>query len=191
MKNKGLLIGCAVGGIILIAFGFFVIKGVETYNNIADLNQAVSNQWVQVEDQYQKRTDLVPSLTEAVKDFSNFEQDVLTQITKAHLAVSNINTNNQLHDDPHTLQKFQSAQGELTAAIKNLVFTIENYPELKANENVLQLQAQLVRTENQLLVEKKKYNHYAEDFNIAIKKFPVSLLAGMLGFKEKFYLNSL
>jgi len=137
MKNKGLLIGCAVGGIILIAFGFFVIKGVEIYSNIADLNQAVSNQWVQVENQYQKRTDLIPGLTEAVKDFSNFEQDVLTKITKAHIAVCNIPTNDQLPDDPLTLQKFQSTQGELTAAIKNLVFTIENYPELKANENVL------------------------------------------------------
>ena len=139
MKNKGLIIGCVAGGIILIAFGFFVIRGVEIYNNIADLNQAVSNQWVQVENQYQKRTDLIPDLTEAIKDFSNFEKDVLTKITKAHIAVCNIPTNDQLPDDPLTLQKFQKTQNELTTAISDFELTIEDYPELKANENILQV----------------------------------------------------
>ncbi len=190
MKNKGLIIGCVSGGIILIAFGFFVIRGVEIYNNIADLNQAVSNQWIEVENQYQKRTDLIPNLTESVKDFANFKQDVLTQITKAHFAVCNIPTNNQLLDNPQKLQKFQKVQNDLTIAISEFELTIEDYPELKANENILQLQAQLVRTENQILVEKRKFNKHSEDFNIAIRKFPVSLLAGILGFKEKIYLNS-
>lgn len=187
MKNKGMMVGCAIGGVILFAIAFIVYWIILVNNNLVDLQQGVIKQWAQVENQYQRRTDLIPNLVNTVKGYANFEKDVLTKVTEARAKVSQFNITPEVLNDPQAFAKFQSLQGELSGALSRLLVTVENYPQLKANENFLQLQAQLEGTENRISVERKKFNEAVQQYNTTIKKFPASFFAGMLGFKEKQY----
>lgn len=190
MKSKGLMIGCALGGVILIAIAFLVVWGISLNNDLITLEQASIQQWAQVENQYQRRADLVPNLVNTVKGYANFEKDVLTKVTEARAKVSQFNITPEVLNDQQAFEKFQSLQGELSGALSRLLVTVENYPELKANENFLQLQAQLEGTENRISVERKKFNETVQQYNTTIKKFPASFIAGMLGFSEKQYFKS-
>ena len=191
MKNKGLMIGCAIGAIILIASGMLVAWGVSSYNNMISLDQAVIQQWSQVENQYQRRADLIPNLVNTVKGYADFEKEVLTKVTEARARVSQFNITPEVLNDPQAFAKFQSLQGELSGALSRLLVTVENYPQLKANENFLQLQAQLEGTENRISVERKKFNEVVQSYNTTIKIFPASMLAGMFGFSEKQYFKAI
>ena len=153
-----MILGCAVGAVILIAVGLLVVWGIGVYNNIISLEQQVTQQWAQVENQYQRRADLIPNLVNTVKGYANFEKEVLTQVTEARARVSQFNVTSEVLNDPQAFQKFQEYQGELGNALARLLVTVENYPELKANENFLQLQAQLEGTENRISVERRKFN---------------------------------
>jgi LemA protein len=191
MKNKGMMIGCAIGAVILLAIGMLVVWGINSYNNMVSLDQEVIKQWSQVENQYQRRADLIPNLVNTVKGYADFEKDVLTKVTEARAKVSQFNITPELLNDPQAFAKFQSLQGELSGALSRLLVTVENYPQLKANENFLQLQAQLEGTENRISVERKKFNEVVQSYNTTIKRFPASMLAGMFGFGEKQYFKAI
>jgi LemA protein len=191
MKNKGMMIGCAIGGIVLLVVGMLVAWGISSYNNMVSLDQAVIQSWSQVENQYQRRADLIPNLVNTVKGYADFEKDVLTKVTEARARVSQFNITPEVLNDPQAFAKFQSLQGELSGALSRLLVTVENYPQLKANENFLQLQAQLEGTENRISVERKKFNEVVQSYNTTIKRFPASMLAGMFGFGEKQYFKAI
>lgn len=190
MKNKGMMIGCAIGGVILLAIALIVSWVISVNNNLVSLEQGVIQQWSQVENQYQRRADLIPNLVNTVKGYADFEKTVLTNVTEARAKVSQFNITPEVLNDPQAFAKFQSLQGELSGALSRLLVTVENYPQLKANENFLQLQAQLEGTENRISVERRKFNETVQQYNTTIKKFPASFLAGLLGFKEKQYFTS-
>jgi len=143
MKNKAFTILIIVLAVILIFFGILVIWGVGVYNNLITSEQNVIKQWAQVENQYQRRTDLIPNLVNTVKGYANFEKQVLTDVVEARAKVGQFTVTPEVLNDPQSFQKFQSVQGELSSALSRLLAVVENYPELKANENFLQLQAQL------------------------------------------------
>ncbi|MFZ2324757.1 MAG: LemA family protein [Ignavibacteriaceae bacterium] len=190
MKNKSMMVGCGIGAIILLAVAMVVFWVISLNNNLVSLEQGVIQQWSQVENQYQRRADLIPNLVNTVKGYANFEKEVLTKVTEARAKVSQFNITPEVLNDPQAFAKFQSLQGELSGALSRLLVTVENYPELKANENFLQLQAQLEGTENRISVERKKFNESVQQYNTSIKKFPASFLASMLGFKEKQYFTA-
>lgn len=190
MKNKGLIVGLAIGGVLIIGAILLVMWGISVYNNLVAAEQNVLKQWSQVENQYQRRADLIPNLVNTVKGYANFEKEVLTQVTEARARVGQFNVTPEVLNDPQAFEKFQSVQGDLSSALSRLLAVVENYPELKANENFLQLQAQLEGTENRISVERKRFNETVQEYNTMIKRFPASMLAGMFGFSEKQYFRA-
>lgn len=188
--KKGTIIGLSVVGVILLFLILAVSWGIRSYNNFVTLDQDVQRSWSQVENQYQRRADLIPNLVNTVKGYANFEQKVLTDVTEARARVGQFNITPEVLNDPAAFQKFQQLQGDLSSALSRLLVTVENYPELKANEGFLQLQAQLEGTENRISVERKKFNESVQSYNTATKKFPVVLIAGLLGFKERPYFQA-
>ena len=130
--KRGMVIGCAVGGFILVVIAIMVIWGINAYNNLVTLNEAVNQSWSQVENQYQRRADLIPNLVNTVKGYANFERGVLTDVTEARAKVSQMTVTPEVLNDPQAFQKFQAAQGQLSGALSRLLVTVENYPELKA-----------------------------------------------------------
>lgn len=190
MKSKGLIVGLAIGGVLIIGAILLVMWGISVYNNLVAAEQNVLKQWSQVENQYQRRADLIPNLVNTVKGYANFEKEVLTQVTEARARVGQFNVTPEVLNDPQAFEKFQSVQGDLSSALSRLLAVVENYPELKANENFLQLQAQLEGTENRISVERKRFNETVQEYNTMIKRLPASLLAGMVGFSEKQYFKA-
>lgn len=191
MKNKGLIISGIAGGIILILFAFLIIKGIENYNNLIQLDNAVSKQWSELCMKLEKRTDLAPSLTDAVKAYVGFDSSSIIKLNDAYNNVTNVLDKSDLPDDSFTFHKYEDAQMELANSISDVLIQLENYPELKANENILQLRAQIVRNENQLNDELKKFNATVDSYNQSIERFPASIIALILRFKEKNYFQTL
>jgi LemA protein len=152
------------------------------YNTIQQKDEAVKAAWSQVLNVYKRRADLVPNLVATVKGYAAHEAQVLTQVTEARAKVGSINVN---ADDPASLAQFQQAQGELQSAIGRLLVVSENYPQLKADQNFLQLQAQLEGTENRITVERQRYIETVQDYNTYIRSFPQNLVAMMFGYKVK------
>ncbi len=190
MKKKGLLIGGIVGGVILLLIIIFISWGVGAYNNLVSSNETVTQSWSQVENQYQRRLDLIPNLVNTVKGYANFEKEVLTRVTEARASASSFQVTPEVLNDPNAFQRFQQLQGDLSSALSRLLVTVENYPELKANENFLQLQAQLEGTENRIAVERRKFNESVQNYNTTIKRFPTNMIAGMYNFNEKQYFQA-
>lgn len=188
--KRGTIIGCAVAGFILLVIAILVIWGINSYNNLVTLNESVNQSWSQVQNQYQRRTDLIPNLVNTVKGYANFERGVLTDVTEARAKVSQMTVTPEVLNDPEAFQKFQQAQGQLTGALSRLLVTVENYPDLKANENFLQLQAQLEGTENRIAVERRRFNETVQNYNTTIKRFPNSAFAAIFGFKQKQYFQA-
>jgi LemA protein len=152
------------------------------YNTIQQKDEAVKAAWSQVLNVYKRRADLVPNLVATVRGYASHEQQVLTQVTEARSKVGSINVN---ANDPASLAQFQQAQGELQSAIGRLLVVTENYPQLKADQNFLQLQAQLEGTENRITVERQRYIGTVQDYNTYIRQFPTNLTAMMFGYKPK------
>jgi LemA protein len=192
MGRLGLL-GClgAVVLILLIGGGWFV--GVR--NHMVELDQQVQAQWAQVENDYQRRFDLIPNLVRTVQGAANFEKSTLEAVISARSRVGQVQapaggppgTPSNLPNDPNAMAQFAGAQENLTGALSRLLVVVERYPDLKSNQNFLELQSQLEGTENRIAVERKRYNDVAQTFNTATKKFPANLVANMSGFKEKAY----
>jgi LemA protein len=191
MKNKGLLIGCSIGAVILLFVFLVFTYGVSKYNQLVSLNEEVNKAWSQVENQYQRRYDLIPNLVETVKGVANFEKETYIAVTEARAKVGQIQITPQMLEDPKAFERFQAAQDNLSSALSRLLVAVENYPQLKANENFLQLQAQLEGTENRISVERKRFNEAVQNYNTAIKRFPTNLIAGMFGFREKQYFKAM
>jgi LemA protein len=152
------------------------------YNQIQQKDEAVTAAWSQVLNVYKRRADLVPNLVATVKGYASHEERVFTEVTQARSKVGSINVN---ADDPASLAQFQQAQGELQSAIGRLLVVSENYPQLKADQNFLQLQAQLEGTENRITVERQRYIQAVQDFNTYIRQFPTNLTAKVFGYKPK------
>ena len=152
------------------------------YNTIQEKDEAVTAAWSQVLNVYKRRADLVPNLVATVKGYASHEERVFTEVAEARSRVGSINVN---ADDPASLEQFQAAQGQLQSAIGRLLLVSENYPQLKADQNFLQLQAQLEGTENRITVERQRYIERVQDFNTYIRRFPVNLTAKMFGYDTK------
>ena len=152
------------------------------YNTIQQKDEAVNAAWSQVLNVYKRRADLVPNLVATVKGYASHEERVLTEVTEARARVGSINVN---AEDPASLEQFQQAQGQLQSAIGRLLLVSENYPQLKADQNFLQLQAQLEGTENRITVERQRYIERVQDYNTYIRRFPVNLTAKMFGYDTK------
>ena len=152
------------------------------YNTIIQKDENVKAAWSQVINVYQRRADLIPNLVNTVKGYASHEQAVLTQVTEARAKVGSINVN---ADDPESLKAFQDAQAGMQSAIGRLMMVAENYPQLKADQNFLQLQAQLEGTENRITVERQRYIETVQDYNTYIRSFPQNLVAMIFGYKAK------
>lgn len=184
--KKGCLIAAVVAVVILLGvFGW--VKGM--YNGMVDNQQAVEAQWAQVENVYQRRADLVPNLVATVKGYAKHEQQTLENVVNARANATSVKID-PTKLDAASLKKFQDAQGELGTALGKLLAVREAYPDLKANQNFLELQSQLEGTENRITVERQKFNEVARDYNTSIKRFPANLFAGMFGFESKPYFEA-
>ena len=182
--------GKLIGIIIVVALLFVVVTGVSGYNGLVKKNETVNQQWGQVENVYQRRADLIPNLVETVKGAAKFEQETLTKVIEARASATQIKVTPEMLNDPQALQKFQAAQDQLSGALSRLLVTVEQYPDLKANANYMALQSQLEGTENRIAVERRRFNEVAQDYNVAVKRFPMNFLAGMFGFTPKAYFQA-
>lgn len=189
--KKGTIIGLSIAAIIILFIVILISWGIKTYNNLVTINEEVNQSWSQVENQYQRRADLIPNLVNTVKGYANFERGVLTDVTEARASVSQFKVTPEVLNDPQAFQKFEQLQGNLSNALSRLLVTVENYPELKANENFLQLQAQLEGTENRISVERRKFNLAVQNYNTTIKRFPSAFFASIFGFREKSYFKAI
>ena len=183
-------LGCI--GILVVLLVILGISFAGTYNRLVTLNQGVDSSWAEVENQYQRRADLVPNLVSTVQGAANFEKDTLTAVTEARASVGRATiTPGQAPTDPASLARFQQAQDQLGSALQRLLVVSERYPELRANQNFRDLQAQLEGTENRITVARGRFNESAQTYNTVLKKFPTNMLAGLFGFKEKPYFKAI
>lgn len=160
------------------------------YNSLVEQEERINGAWSQVENQYQRRADLIPNLVSTVKGYAEFEKSVLTDVTDARSRVGSVQIKAEDLNDPEKFQKYQEAQDKLSSSLSRLLLVAENYPNLKANENFLQLQSQLEGTENRISVERKKFNDAVQEYNTSIRSFPTLISAKIFGFKDKAYFKS-
>ena len=184
MKRSYVVIIVIIAVVLVL---FFWIKGM--YNSMVRTDETVSQAWAQVENVYQRRADLVPNLVATVKGYAEHESSTLEAVVEARAKAT------QATVDPSTLSeeelaRFMSAQNELGTAIGRLLVSVERYPDLKANQNFLELQAQLEGTENRITVERQKFNEAARNYNVTIRRFPNNIFAGMFGFEKKGYFEA-
>ncbi len=185
MKKKWIIIAVIVIIIIVI---YSTFKG--SYNNMVNYNESIKSQWAQVENVYQRRADLIPNLVNTVKGYAEHEKQTLTDVISARAKATSVNI------DPSnltnaSLQQFQQAQTGLSSALSKLMVVVEKYPDLKANQNFLELQSQLEGTENRIANERRKFNDDTKIFNVFIKKFPENIYASIFGFEEKPYFKAM
>jgi LemA protein len=175
--------------IVAVIVVIFIFRGCSGYNKLVGLREQVNRDWSNVENVYQRRADLIPNLVNTVKGYAAHEQETFTMVTEARSKATSVTIDaaNMTEED---LKRFQALQGELSSALSRLLAVAENYPDLKANQNFLELQAQLEGTENRIAVERRKFNETANAYNTAIKQFPTVIFAGWFGFKERPYFEA-
>ena len=181
MKKTGIIIAIVVGVILL--------WGVSTYNGFIKKQENMVKAWSQVENVYQRRADLVPNLVALVKNYAEYEQGTLIAVTEARAKAANATVNTENFDE-NEFANFESAQNELGNSLNRLIVSVENYPDLKANEEYLTLQAQLAGCENRILTERQRFNEAAQDYNQSVRKFPSSIVANMFGFEKRPYFEA-
>ena len=175
--------------IIVAVVAIIAIWAVSGYNSLVGMDENVSNQWANVETQYQRRADLIPNLVNTVKGYAAHEKETLEGVIAARSQATQIKVDpNDL--TPEKLAEYQKAQGQLASALGKLLAITENYPDLKANQNFLELQAQLEGTENRINVARKNFNDAAKAYNTAIRRFPKNILAGLFGFDKRAYFEA-
>lgn len=183
--KKGYIVLIVIAVVILSIFFWF--RG--SYNGMVSMSETVSSQWSNVENQYQRRLDLIPNLVNTVKGYAAHEQQTLEDVVNARAKATQTQINfDQL--DETTLKKVNNVQGELSSALSRLMAISESYPDLKANQNFLELQAQLEGTENRIAVERRKFNETVKNYNAYIRQFPKNMIAGMFGFVPKPYFEA-
>ncbi|HEX4639604.1 MAG TPA: LemA family protein [Chthoniobacterales bacterium] len=180
-------IGC--GGLLVILVFIGIVAALAlmgSYNRLVTLDQNVNKKWGDVQSVYQRRADLIPNLVNTVQGAANFEKSTLTEVTNARASVGRVQIDpNKAPTDARQLAEFQAAQGQLSNALSRLLVVSERYPELKASQNFLGLQAQLEGTENRISVERNNFNGAVQEFNVAVRRFPTNLIAGMFGFSQR------
>ncbi|MGI6719061.1 MAG: LemA family protein [Bacteroidales bacterium] len=181
-KSKGLTI-------VLIIIAIIVIWGIGAYNKLVKADEAVQSQWAQVENVYQRRADLIPNLVETVKGYAVHERETLESVIEARSKAmsTQVDASNLTEEN---IANFDAAQSAFSSALSRLMVVVERYPDLKANQNFLELQAQLEGTENRIAVERKRFNEEAKNFNTYRRVFPRSIIANMFGFEKKAYFES-
>ena len=181
----------AVIAVVVVIAGLFYKFSIGTYNKIVDLDENVSAAWSQVENQYQRRLDLIPNLVNSVKGYAKHEEELFTSLAEARSKAGGIvNIDSSIIDNPEKFAEYQKIQGELSAGLQRLMAVSENYPELKANQNFLALQDELAGTENRIATARKRFNDAAKAYNTCIRKFPESLVAERKGFEKKAYFEA-
>lgn len=175
--------------IILAVVAIIVIWAISGYNGLVSMDENVSGQWSNVETQYQRRTDLIPNLVNTVKGYAAHEKETLEGVIAARSQATQIKVD-PTDLTPEKLAEYQKAQGQLATALGKLLAITENYPDLKANQNFLELQAQLEGTENRINVARKNFNDAAKAYNTAIRRFPRNILAGLFGFDKRAYFEA-
>lgn len=173
-------------GVVVI----LVLYGISVNNSLVDKQETVNQSWAQVENQYQRRADLVPNLVNTVKGAADFEQETLTNVIEARSRATSIQVSSDDLNDPQKVEQFRQAQQQLSGALSRLLVTVEKYPELKANQNFRDLQVQLEGTENRIAVERQRFNESVQSYNTSIRRFPGNLFAGLLGFDNKAYFKA-
>lgn len=167
-----------------------VFTGIGTYNTLVEEEQTVEQSWAQVENQYQRRADLVPNLVNTVKGAADFEQETLTDVVEARSRATSIQLSADDLNDPQQVEQFQQAQEQLSGALSRLLVTVEEYPEIKANENFRDLQVQLEGTENRISTERQRFNESVQQYNTTVRSFPNNMFAGVFGFDQKAYFEA-
>ncbi len=175
--------------IIAVLVVFLALLGSCSYNSMVDKQEGVSKAWSNVENQYQRRSDLIPNLVNTVKGYAKHEQGTLQGVVEARSKATQIKIDPE-NLTPEKLQSYQKAQGDVSSALGKLLMLTENYPDLKANQNFLELQAQLEGTENRIAVERGRFNEITKEYNAYIRKFPKNIFAGMFGFDKKPYFEA-
>lgn len=181
-KNKGLIITVVV--IALVA-----LWGISSYNGLVSMDENVSNQWANVETQYQRRSDLIPNLVNTVKGYAKHESETLESVMAARSQATQVKIDPS-NCTPQQLAAYQKAQGDVTTALGKLLAITENYPDLKANQNFLELQSQLEGTENRINVARKDFNDTAKKYNTSLRRFPRNIIASMFGFEKRNYFEA-
>ena len=175
--------------IVIALVAIVAIWGVSSYNGLVKMDESVSTAWSNVENQYQRRADLIPNLVNTVKGYAAHEKETFQAVTEARSKATQM-TINADELTPEKMLEYQKAQGEVGAALSRLLAITEAYPDLKANENFKELQAQLEGTENRISVERKNFNEVARSYNTAIRTFPKTIIAGMCGFDKRPYFEA-
>lgn len=175
--------------VFIVAIVLLAVWGVSKYNGIVSEEEKTSTAWGQVENAYQRRADLIPNLVETVKGYAAHEEKTLTEVIEARANATAVKVD-PANVTEETLKQFSAAQGDLTAALSRLIAVRESYPDLKANQNFLELQAQLEGTENRITVARNDFNKAARDFNTTIRQFPGNIVAKLCGFSTKAYFQA-
>ncbi|MEX0723181.1 MAG: LemA family protein [Gracilimonas sp.] len=176
--------------IIIGVLALIVFYGVSVNNSLVTAEENVNGAWAQVENQYQRRADLIPNLVNTVQGAADFESQTLQDVIEARSRATSVNIDANDLNDPQAFQQFQEAQGQLSGALSRLLVTVERYPELQANQNFRDLQAQLEGTENRISTERMRFNQAAQGFNTQIRRFPTSMFASVLSFEQKAYFEA-
>jgi LemA protein len=176
--------------ILLVVATTISLSSCSGYNNMVEKQEAVTSQWGNVQNAYQRRADLIPNLVNTVKGYATHEQETFTQVTEARSRATQTNINPE-NLTTESLQEYQQAQNQLSQALGRLLLIQENYPELKANQNFLALQDELAGTENRISVERNRFNQLAQDYNSYIRKFPQVIYAKWFKFENKAYFEAL
>ncbi|EMS32910.1 LemA family protein [Mariniradius saccharolyticus AK6] len=175
--------------IIAVVGVFIYTKAVGVYNMFVQNEETINGQWAEVETQYQRRADLIPNLVNTVKGYADFEQETLTAVIEARAKATSITL--QADDlSPEKIAQYQQAQDQLSGSLSRLLVAVERYPELKANQNFLELQAQLEGTENRIAVARRNFNQSVQSYNSSLRTFPNNLFAGWYGFETKGYFEA-
>ena len=184
MKKTLIIIGVIVLFVIIM---FSWVSG--KYNGLVTKEEGTKQAWAQVQNVYQRRSDLIPNLVETVKGYANFEKSTLVDVVNARAKATQV-TVDPSKLTPDQIQKFQGAQDGLSSSLGRLMVVIEKYPDLKANQNFLDLQAQLEGTENRIAVERQKFNEVVQDYNVSVRSFPTNIFASMFNFQQKGYFQA-
>jgi LemA protein len=181
----GKTVGCLA--IVAIAAVIAIVWGVSQYNGLVKSQEAVNGAWSQVENVYQRRMDLIPNLVATVKGVANFEKETYIAVAEARSKAGQITISEEVLNNPELFKRFEQSQAQLSSALSRLLAVAENYPQLKANQNFLELQSQLEGTENRIAVERRRFNEIVQQYNTKVRTVPTSLIAGMLGFQQRPY----
>ena len=185
--SKGLIALIIVIVCVFAIFGWYK----NTYNSLVSMDEGVSASWAEVQNQYQRRLDLIPNLVSTVKGYAKHESDVFTQVSEARSkAGGQINVSDDILNDPEAFARYQQVQDNLGASLQRLLMVTEQYPELKADQNFLALQDQLEGTENRITVARNRFNETAKSYNTKVRQFPTNIIANMSGFEKKSYFTA-